>query len=155
MPEAKTAEWFYVHRYGPWHIALNANDTLCGVKPSLTYWNSRMKFRDYDPRIEADERPVCAICLLKFPLSDDEDEEPESCYFCSTDGVHLERHSMGGKTGWLCDVCAGSFAGNAYFYPEIQHPGHYALFQVMSQQTNMILKALKPLSQQQEEGGDA
>lgn len=60
--------WFYVHRYGHWHIAQNAEfRALCGETPQLPYWNSQMKFRDYDPRLEADERQVCGPCLLLLP----------------------------------------------------------------------------------------
>lgn len=57
--------WFYVHDYGRWHIARDAEVALCGeVKNRITgHWAARMKFRDYDPRIEADERSVCGVCL--------------------------------------------------------------------------------------------
>jgi hypothetical protein len=58
-------KWFYVHRYGNWHIAEGAGPkALCGAVPQLAHWNSHMRFRDYDPRIEADDRQVCWQCLL-------------------------------------------------------------------------------------------
>lgn len=67
---AVETRWFYVHNYGQWHIAHEAEVALCGVeKDRITgHWASRMHFRDYDPRIEADERQVCALCLLALPV---------------------------------------------------------------------------------------
>lgn len=59
---------FYVHRGGLWHIAEEAKPpAMCGVMPLAPDWKSRMKFRDYDPRLEADERGVCGVCLLDLP----------------------------------------------------------------------------------------
>lgn len=56
---------FYVHNYGPWHIVDNAQPkALCGAVPKSVDWNSRMKFRNHDPRLEADDRSVCGMCLL-------------------------------------------------------------------------------------------
>lgn len=64
------SEMYYVHRYGNWHIASRGNpDTapaICGETPQLTCWNSRMRFRDYDPRLVADDRTVCGLCLLEL-----------------------------------------------------------------------------------------
>lgn len=63
--------WQYVHRYGNWHIAALEKPVpaLCGEKPQLPYWNSHMKFRDYDPRLVADDRNVCGVCLLLLPVA--------------------------------------------------------------------------------------
>ena len=70
-------------------------------------------------------------------------EGVKECDFCESEVDELHSTSMPGgavERGDLCDVCFGSFAGNALFYPE-QYP--VMILRTMSQQTNMILKAFK------------
>ena len=76
-----------------------------------------------------------------------EEDEPGSpvCEFCQSEVDRVTTFTMpvakGTKSGDLCDVCATSFAGNALFYPT--NDTH--LLQVMSQQTNIVLDAIKKL----------
>lgn len=70
------------------------------------------------------------------------DDKPEECEFCHYETNKLEFfNAPGGKDGWLCDVCASTYAGNAYHFPD-----HYENRHIMSQvsySTNMILDAIK------------
>lgn len=72
-------------------------------------------------------------------------ERPESCYSCDYTTDKLKPYpadrGCGKEDAWLCDVCASTLAGNAYFWPT-----HYESAEVMKQIsycTNLILDAIK------------
>ncbi len=60
---------FYVHDFSIWHVSEEAQKpALCGKTPQREGMG-RMKFREYDPRLEADARTVCRVCLMLLPES--------------------------------------------------------------------------------------
>lgn len=62
------------------------------------------------------------------------EEKVGACYSCGYDGIKVtryDRHNPGiereeDKIAWYCDLCAGSFAGNAYDYSHYENRPLYA-----------------------------
>lgn len=75
--------------------------------------------------------------------------EKEGCESCNSDGVNLKPYDRGPPYNapgcgprWLCQFCAGTFAGNATEYPD-QYRDSRAVLVSMAQMANMLVKELK------------
>ncbi len=67
-------------------------------------------------------------------------DKPEECPSCSFKTTELKRYD--GDRVWLCDVCAGSLAGNAHLYPR-QYESTSTILKTMALMTNMLLAEIK------------
>jgi hypothetical protein len=78
------------------------------------------------------------------------DAKPDYCESCESHGVKLEPYDRGPpynapdakEPRWLCQFCAGTFAGNATKYPD-QYRDNRAVLISMAQMANMLVKELK------------
>ena len=69
-------------------------------------------------------------------------EKPPECEFCEWETELLVWVDMAGQeSGWLCNVCRSTRAGNAFCFPR-QHEMIDAL-KAISHTTNMILGAIE------------
>lgn len=62
------------------------------------------------------------------------------CEFCHYKTV-TDEYSNAGKSAQLCEVCASTMAGNAYFYPNPHVDAD--VLRMIAYTTNMILDALQ------------
>ncbi len=78
-------------------------------------------------------------------LTNDPQERPDECESCGYE-TDLKAYSMcrslpKSEYKWLCNLCAGTMAGNAYEYPEQYE--NVPLFQTVCYVGNAILDAVK------------
>lgn len=89
-------------------------------------------------------------------MSDDSAEKPDECDCCQfetsdltdygyardgRDGRAMSPEDMGHK--WLCDLCAGTMAGNAYEHPRSFEPGTFVVLKTICYVGNAILRAIR------------
>lgn len=76
-------------------------------------------------------------------------EKPEECSSCGYKTEQLEYYDApGGIGGWLCKVCASTYAGSAFSYPRLYQ--NIEIMQQISFTTNMILDAIEELRRHNE-----
>jgi hypothetical protein len=80
---------------------------------------------------------------------DNSQEQPEECDCCQFKTEALKPYevffaSKAVQTThkWLCELCASTYAGNAYEYPE-QYPYQVATLRAMCYIGNVLLKAIQ------------
>jgi predicted Zn-ribbon and HTH transcriptional regulator len=72
-----------------------------------------------------------------------ETEKPEECESCGYETERLtlyDSHNGDNPLAWLCEVCASTYAGNAYHYPRQYENRH--IMQQISYCTNLILDTM-------------
>jgi hypothetical protein len=75
----------------------------------------------------------------------EEEFEHENCDACGYPTKNLKKYEFaaGKEPGWLCECCAGTYAGNAFFYPE--QYDNIEIMRQISYCTNMILDKLRDI----------
>lgn len=74
----------------------------------------------------------------------DKREKPETCDSCDYETKKLKWYESPGSQNveaWLCEVCAGTLAGNAYHNP--RQYDNAPIMKQISYCTNLILDAIK------------
>lgn len=70
------------------------------------------------------------------------DEQPPYCDFCDEETEHLTWY-VNGRGGWLCDICAGTPAGNAALHWVARDRTDLYALKTIARTTHMILRAIK------------